>query len=244
MGKGDVDYRSPIYLQLREIVREKIEDGEYPPGTAIPSENDLAEIYGINRLTVRNAVDTLVSEGLLKRVQGKGVYVLGEKVERDLDTLAGFSRTMLDKKVKPSTEIFVKALRPAGGKYSKIFGIGEKEEIYFIKRVNYANDVPCSLENIYIPKYVMPKLDGIDLSVFSLYEVYDFYKIKMRRAEQTLDLTCLEQSDARTLGIDASRSVLLFTSVSYDERDRAIEFTRNYTRADICDFQVNFRAGA
>ena len=57
---GKLSYRTPIYLQLREIIRNRIEEGEYLPGTAIPSENKLAETYGINRLTVRNAVDTLV----------------------------------------------------------------------------------------------------------------------------------------------------------------------------------------
>ena len=70
---AEVSYNAPIYLQLREVVRSKIEDGEYAPGTAIPSENLLASTYGINRLTVRSAIDALVNEGLLKRVQGKGV---------------------------------------------------------------------------------------------------------------------------------------------------------------------------
>ena len=65
-----INYRTPIYLQLREIVRTKIEDGEYLPGTAIPSENDMAATYGISRITVRSAVDALVNEGLLRRVQG------------------------------------------------------------------------------------------------------------------------------------------------------------------------------
>ena len=76
-----LSYRTPIYLQLREIIRNRIEEGEYLPGTAIPSENKLAETYGINRLTVRNAVDTLVNEGVLQRVQGKGVFVVGDKYE-------------------------------------------------------------------------------------------------------------------------------------------------------------------
>lgn len=90
-----MDYRAPFYLQLREIIRNKIEDGEFLPGTAIPSENELAETYGINRLTVRNAIDSLVNEGMLKPVQGKGVYVLGARVDRDLDSLGGFTQTML-----------------------------------------------------------------------------------------------------------------------------------------------------
>ena len=93
----DIDYRSPIYLQLREAIRTKLEDEEYLPGTAIPPENDLAEMYGVNRLTVRSAIDALVSEGLLKRAHGKGVYVVGLKIERDLEWLGGFRQTMQDK---------------------------------------------------------------------------------------------------------------------------------------------------
>ena len=74
---GKLSYRTPIYLQLREIIRNRIEEGEYLPGTAIPSENKLAETYGINRLTVRNAVDTLVNEGILSTCSRvKGVFSL------------------------------------------------------------------------------------------------------------------------------------------------------------------------
>ena len=55
------DGQPPIYLQLRKVIREKIEDGEYVPGTAIPSENALADMYHVNRLTVRSAIDALVT---------------------------------------------------------------------------------------------------------------------------------------------------------------------------------------
>lgn len=236
----DIDYKSPMYLQLREIVRDRIEDGEYAPGAAIPSENDLADTYGINRLTVRNAIDTLVKEGLLKRVHGKGVYVVGKKVERDLNRLEGFTRTMLDKKVMPTPEIVTKAVRTAGGRYATLFGIDPSEEVYYVKRVDYADDEPCSLEEILVPKYVVPKLEGIDLSVFTLYEVYGFYGINVARVEQTMELTTLEQSDARTLGIGVDYPVLRFSSTTYDEGGRVIEFTRNYSRADKCSFTVHF----
>ena len=72
---GKLSYRTPIYLQLREIIRNRIEEGEYLPGTAIPSENKLAETYGINRLTVRNAVDTLVKVFLLLVINTKKTWM-------------------------------------------------------------------------------------------------------------------------------------------------------------------------
>lgn len=241
MIKKEISYQSPIYLQLREVIRTKIEDGEYMPGMAIPSENDLAETYGINRMTVRNGIDTLVNEGILKRVQGKGVYVVGDKVERDLETLGGFTQTMREKNIEPQTKILVKITRKAEEKYSVIFGIKPEDEIYYIKRICTADNEPVSLEEIFIPKYILPKLEEIDLGVFSIYEIYDFYNIKISRAFQTLELTQLEQRDTRMLEIDSNLSVMLFECISYDEKERVIEFTRNYTRGDKCNFNVHFR---
>ncbi|OPJ63099.1 GntR family transcriptional regulator [Clostridium oryzae] len=240
MSNEEINYQSPIYLQLREVIRNKIEDGEYNPGMAIPSENELAETYGINRMTVRNGIEALVNEGMLKRVQGKGVYVVGNKVERDLETIGGFTQTMREKETKPYTKVLNKTLRKAGEKYAMIFNIKPEDDIYYIKRVCLADDEPISLEEIFIPKYVVPKLEGIDLGVFSIYEVYDFYGIKIARAWQTLDLTKLEQRDARFLSIDAGLSVMLFECTSYDEMDRVIEFSRTYTRGDKCNFNVHF----
>ena len=240
MKQNEINYRSPIYLQLREVIRNKIEDGEYLPGMAIPSENDLADTYGINRMTVRNAIDVLVSEGILKRVQGKGVYVVGNKVERDLETLGGFTQTMRERNKLPYTKVMVKALRKAGDKYALIFGIRPEDEIYYVKRLCSADSEPISLDEIYIPRDIVPKLEDIDLGVFSLFEVYDFCNVNITKASQTLDLTQLEQKDARMLGIDADLSVMLFECTSYDDKDRVVEFQRTYTRGDKCNFNVHF----
>jgi GntR family transcriptional regulator len=238
--EAKIDHESPIYLQLREVIRNKIEDGEYSPGLAIPSENELAATYGINRLTVRSAIDALVHEGLLKRVQGKGVYVMGRIMERDLETLGGFTQTMIEKNARPSTKLLAKAKRAAGDKYARVFRIKPEEEVYYVRRICFADDSAVSLEEIFIPAALVPKLEGIDLAVFSLYEVYEFYGIKLKRASQTLDVTKLSQNDARMLGIDADQAVLLFECTSFDDKGRAIEFARTYTRGDKCNFNVAF----
>ncbi len=240
MKQDEINYQSPIYLQLREVIRNKIEDGEYLPGMSIPSENDLADTYGINRMTVRNAIAVLVSEGILKRVQGKGVYVVGNKLERDLETLGGFSQTMRERNAQPYTKVLVKALRKAGDKYALIFGIQPEDEIYYVKRLCSADSDPISLDEIYIPKYVVPKLEDIDLGVFSLSEVYAFCGVNITKAWQTLDLTHLERKDARMLGIDANLSVMLFECTSFDDSNRVVEFGRTYTRGDKCNFNVHF----
>ena len=239
---AEVDYKSPFYLQLREVVRAKIEEGEYPPGMAIPSENELSDTYGVNRLTVRNALDALVAEGLLKRIQGKGAFVVGNRLERDLDTLTGFRQTILERDAEPGTKILAKTRRKAGGKFARIFNIGEDDDIFYVRRLNSANGEPVSVEHTYIPAAKVPKLDGIDLGVFSLYEVYGFYGVSPVRAYETLDIASLEARDARMLGIDPSQRVLLLTCYTYDKSDEVIEYTCGYTRVDKCNFKVHNRA--
>lgn len=236
----EINYQSPIYLQLREVIRNKIEDGEYLPGMQIPSENELAELYGINRMTVRSGIDALVHEGLLKRVKGKGVYVSGPKVERDLEILGGFSQTMRERNVQPNTKVLEKTLRRAGEKYSLIFDIDPEDDIYYIKRICFADEEPTSLDEIFIPKYVISKLEGIDLNVFSIYEVYDLYNINLTWAYQTLDIITLDQREARMLDIDDNTPVMLFECTSHDDKNRIIEFSRTYTRGDKCKFNVQF----
>lgn len=235
-----VEYNSPIYLQLREVVRSKIEDGEYAPGTAIPSENALAATYGINRLTVRSAIDALVSEGLLKRVQGKGVYVVAW-IERDLEVLGGFTQTMNEKNVETRRKILLKGQRRAGEKYGSIFHIREDGLLYYIKRLDYADQEPVAIQEIYIPYNLVPKMEGIDLTVFSMFEIYNFYGINPVRAWQTLDLVQLTQSDARLINLDKDQTVFLFSCTTYDESGRVIEYSKSYTRGDKCNFHVHFR---
>lgn len=238
---SNIDYQSPMYLQLREIIRTKIEDGEFPPGTAIPTEQELSNAYGINRLTVRNGISALVNEGLLKRIQGKGVYVLGEKREQDLETLEGFSQMVKKKNAKPSSHILVKSFREAGHKYGKIFNINPSDQIFYIKRVNSIDNEPYSLEEIFIPQFVVPELENIDLTVFSIYEIYDFYNIEISYSQQTLDLTRLDQSDARFLNVTSSNPLLLFTNTSYNKAEAAIEYSKSYTRPDKANYKVHFR---
>ncbi|MBC8585271.1 GntR family transcriptional regulator [Youxingia wuxianensis] len=234
-----ISYRSPIYLQLREVIRAQIEEGEYPPGTSIPSENELAATYGINRLTVRNAISTLVSEGLLKRVQGKGVYVIGPKNPRELEAVGGFTPVTQGGNAY-ETRILIKTVRPAREKYASIFGLFPEEEIYYIRRLTKLDGEPVFLEDAYIPKKVLPNLEDIDLKVFSPYEAFEYYGVRLMRTYQTLDITTLDPREGKMLGVAPQQSVMLFECTSYDQDDRAIEFTRTYVRGDRCSFVVHY----
>jgi len=240
MSDGKLRKESPIYLQLREVVRSKIEEGEYPPGCTIPSENEFAEAYGINRLTVRNGIDALVSEGLLKRVQGRGVFVVGDKHGVDLNIFGGFRKSMRECHADAAVKILAKYRREAGSKYARILSIEPKDEIFFIKRLNLMNGEPYELEQVMVPVARVPQLETIDLSVFSLYEVYGFCGITIARDEETLSIVRLEAKDARYLGMPANSPAMTLADVIYDSQNVPIECSCSFVRDDRCSFSVSF----
>lgn len=235
-----IDYRMPIYLQLREIVRSKIEEGEYLPGMAIPSENKLAETFGINRLTVRNAVEALVNEGILQRVQGKGVFVVGDKYEEVLEEHGGFVTTPAPRNKRVSMKELDKTLRYAGDKYSNFFDIAQDDLIFDIRHLNYLDDTPLSLEQIFVPEEVLPQLRDVNSSVFSMTDIFRFYGIEVYSMRQTMELVTKGLSKIRKMLGVPDDVALIMMECSYRDRDgRMIEFSRSFIRSDKSSFCIS-----
>jgi GntR family transcriptional regulator len=162
------------------------------------------------------------------------------KIQRNMDDLKGFNSTILEKGMVPSVKIISKYLREAGNYYAELFKINSEDRLFFIKRLCLVDGEPVSLEEIYIPEYLMPKLSGIDLNVFSVYETYKMFGINLRVAEETLDLAVPESRDAELLKVEKGTPLMFFQSTSYDDKGRVIEFDKNYVRGDRCDFSVRF----
>ena len=158
---------------------------------------------------MRSAVDILVKEGLLKRVQGKGVYVTGGKIEQDVGDLKGFTSTLQESRRKSGKKILARKVRPAGIKYASMFGIDPGDPVYYIRRLCSADGEPVSLEEIYIPQAAAPRLDGVDLSVFSLREAFQLLNVELKSGFQTLDITRIGTQEARILDTEDNRNVFL-----------------------------------
>lgn len=223
----EISYKSPLYIQLREVIRSKIEEEEYLPGTAIPSENQLMETYGLNRVSVRSALAALEFEGLLKSVKGKGVFVAGPKAKRNMDTLGGFHNTMRQSGGNTATRILSKTLRQAGPYYARLLEISPESTIWFIRRVENTAGEPVALEELYIPYSVVPGLEEVDIKLFSIYDIYQWNGIVLGEGHQTLRITRLPPMLAKYMDVPPEQAVM--------------EFSRSYVRNDKAEFVVHFR---
>ncbi len=237
---SNATYKSPLYIQLREVIRNKIEDGEYPVGTAIPSESQLAETYNLNPLSVRSALSALKYEGLLRSVQGKGVFVNGSKTERDLETLGGYRQTMDERSIDAHTRVLIKALRPAGPYYSKLLDLAEDDQVWFTRRIDYSNNEPVALEEIYIPEKILPSYGDVDIELFSIYDIFTWNGLRPTDADQTLRVLFLEPSRAKLINLTSEQAVMELSNLTRDEKGQKIEFARNYVRPDKIEFFTHY----
>lgn len=212
----------PLYLSIRKTIMERITSGAYAAGTAIPSEHELSKEFETTRLTVRNAIDGLVSQGLIRRVQGKGAYV-SRAVQGDHARAVGFRAWVEEGDSAPSVRQLSKTKRPAGPWYAELFGIDESDELYSIRRLNSIDGVPVSLEQTLIPVRFFPGIEDVDVSVFSLYETYEMCGRKVAFAQEKLDVVALSARDAGLLQVDSGSLALSLECLSFDDGGYPIE---------------------
>lgn len=230
----------PIYLKVRNDVRARITSGTYPAGTAIPSENELAVFYGTTRLTVRNAIDALVDEGLIRRVQGKGAFSAGDLAIQRSKIPQGFREQTERNLHVPGVRILETRLRAAGPRYASLFSIGEDDDLYVVRRLNSVDGEPYSIETTCIPCAPFPGITEVDISVFSLYETYAFLGHKVSRVYELIDLAELSPNEARLLHVKAGSPAMVLDCVSYDADGAPIEHAVSLTRGDLGSYRVRY----
>ncbi|WP_240506621.1 GntR family transcriptional regulator [Thermoactinospora rubra] len=215
MAHIDPDSPVPKYFQLREILLDLIESNELSIGAAIPSERDLCQRFGLSRMTVRQAVDHLVSEGRLHRVPGKGTFVARPKIELALQ-LTSFTEDMRARGMVPGARDLDRRIVRASAHLAKELGIQPGDEVHFIERLRTADGEPLSIERAHIPVSLAPDLDKQDLTDKSLYELLERrYGIVFDAGELTIDGGIADPSDADLLKLDRGGAVLLLQRRSF-----------------------------
>ncbi|WP_245646853.1 GntR family transcriptional regulator [Microtetraspora niveoalba] len=215
MAQIDPDSPVPKYFQLREILLDLIENDELPIGAAIPSERELCQRFGLSRMTVRQAVDHLVSEGRLHRVPGKGTFVARPKIELALQ-LTSFSDDMRARGLTPGSRDLDRRIVRASAHLARELGIQPGDAVHFIERLRTADGEPLAIERAHIPVALAPDLDSYDLSGRSLYALLESrYGLVLDAGELTIDGGIADPGDADLLKLPRGGAVLLLARRSF-----------------------------
>ena len=226
----------PLYKQLREAVRKKIETGEYVPGSAIPSEKQLSDAYGMHRLSVRIALNGLIREGLLKSVQGKGVFVCGPEKQ---ETSYGIQPNSEELKTIDGPRVLVKAVREAGPYYSTLLSLAPEDPVWYIRRIFSQNGKPVALKDTIIPCDKLPSLEEIDLQLFSLYDALNWSSVHLHSGDQVLRTTYLDPAMARLLCLSPEQAVMEISCIVRTSDEEPVAHSCCYIRNDKAEFLLH-----
>jgi GntR family transcriptional regulator len=222
----------PIYHQLEEYIKQQIETGILKEEAVIPSEREYAERFQISRMTVRQAINNLVSEGFLKRQKGRGTFVNKKKVEQELQGMTSFTEDMRSRGMNPSSTLLSFQIILADKNTAMDLRIEENDSVYKIKRIRLADGAPMALETAYIPVEIVPGLTE-DNSNLSLYQyIEEHLSLSISEATQEIEASVADSHDAENLGITIGDPILLIERISYLTDGIPFELVKSTFRAD------------
>jgi GntR family transcriptional regulator len=203
-----VEGAEPKHAQLRAVLAAMCA-GELAPDAAIPSERELMTTYAVSRATVRRAIESLIAEGALRRVQGKGTFVAPPRVQSHLH-LASFTQDMRRRGQTPSTRVVrVGAIEPPA-EVSTWFGLAPGRPAWWVERVRLAAGEPMAFESGWYSPVLLPGLDRHDLAR-SLYELFALeYGLLVDTAEQTVHAQVADATLAHHLDVAPGDPLLTF----------------------------------
>jgi len=216
----------PLYDQIKALLTQSLIGGEWRPGDMIPSEMELAARYKVSQGTVRKAIDSLASENILIRRQGKGTFVATHNEEGI--KLRFLRLTSADgHKVQPNNELLTCGKSKADATISKMLAIKTGAALIEIKRLLTFADRPLIYDHIKVPALPFKGLNAvkIDENNGSMYRMYETeYGIRMIRAEERLTAVAADQAVAEALQIKLGTPLLSVERVSYTYGDKPMEW--------------------
>ena len=224
---------TPLYIQLHDIISEKISSGEWQPNTMIPSENKLSEYYGISRMTVRNVITQFVTEGMLTRIQGKGTFVSAPKYELTSLHYSGIRAQLEEMGHLVETRLISMRKKPADDYEARKLEIPAGSQIFVMKRVRSANGVDISYHETFIPAALCEGLEKKDLISEQLCKILSTdYQLNCSRSVETLESYAADASKAKYLDVPTGFPLLYLKNQLYTKEGLIYEYTRIFFRGD------------
>ncbi|MEK4760610.1 GntR family transcriptional regulator [Viridibacillus sp. FSL E2-0187] len=228
----------PLYHQLKQRLDARIRGGEWKPGDKIDSENRLMELFQVSRNTAKKAIEELVQEGTLYRVQGKGTFVSKPKFEQSLGGFYSFSRVLQEQGLHPKDHVLeVKEVEPSATVRQGL-QLPEGEMVVEIKRLRCAEDEPIILESSFLPKSVIQDMSVLhEVGTFSLYDLLaERYNVIVVRAKEAFEPVLIREEESILLETEIGKPALLLERTAYDTNNRPVEFCISIVRGDRCRF--------
>jgi GntR family transcriptional regulator len=229
----------PLHKQLADVLRFAIQNGEFPPGEQIPSEMRLQSLFNVSRSVVRQALASLTSLGLIKRVKGSGATVVSRVTyHRLVQSQIGLAAQVSS--LGAETATIVQSMERLGnpdGEFGK-----EDTGILFIERIQSVDEVPIAVVQTWLP---LPQFEGLtqtDLENSSLHKIMNVrYGISLAGGTRQVRAISSDNSLSKKLNIQKGSPLLLLTGENTDAQGLLVERFSTWHRSDLVslDFTID-----
>jgi GntR family transcriptional regulator len=222
IGEG----RTLKHVQVREYVRELVKDAA--PGSPAPSERELVHHFGVARMTVRQAMDALVVEGLLERIPGRGTFVAHPR--REVGRLIGYTEEMGRRGLLAESQTLLARREQAGPGVARALSITEGDAVIHWKRLRRADGVPMCIEDAYLNEVLIPGFLQSGMPT-SLYGALTDRGLRPTAAEDSITADLATKTEADLLEVPPHAPVLRQSRRAF-VGDKVIEVSRSVYRSD------------
>lgn len=234
----DTNAQIPLYMQLKEIIKNKITTGEYAENAKIPPEPELTNTYGISRITVRRAIEDLVEEGYLIKKQGKGTFVSRHKVFRKIEYVTGFTDSCRANGFTPASAVLERKIIPADDALAEKLKLAPGDDVVYTKRKRMANDLPILLENNFFSyeRFGFLMEEELTGSLYALLKERDI--LAVNPGETTLEIVTADDQVSQIMDVPFGTPFFFMETVINDQNQVPIHVGHQYYLGEAYRFYL------
>jgi GntR family transcriptional regulator len=231
---------APRYIAIAESVRDRILTDQLGPHTLLPSERELAEQHEVSRMTARQALTLLESEGVVYRKPPRGTFVAEPRVRFHIGS---FSEEVARLGLRPAARLLWAQRQQPSPSVRLALDLDENADVHVFHRLRTVDDVPFALETTYLPAALTPGIldDAGDGSLWA--QLREHYGIELMRSTAVLESIVLDDASSAQLHLRPGSAGTLLTRRTLDATGRCIEYARDIYRADRTAFEVSENLG-
>lgn len=229
----------PLYVQIKDRLRTQILDGTYQPHQQLPSEADMMAAFAVSRITVRQALGDLESEGLIFRLHGKGSFVSKPKAFQDLGRLQGFGEAMRQKGYETFAQVVgMRSMAPSPQVRERL-QLGKRANVTELRRVRFLNREPISLDVSYLPAALGHRLARHDLAARDVFAILENdLGLHLGHADLEIGAALADAALAPLLKVEEGSSVLRIERTTHTQDGTPIDYELLYYRGDAFQYRV------
>ncbi len=227
-----------LYVQIAEVLeRDYVRTGS--PGDKLPSEGELAIRFGVNRLTLRRAVDELISSGLVERHHGVGIFITDQRLDYSIGSTTRFTQNLADIGISTNTQVLRKMIVPASVGVARHLNMAPENLVLWIETLRIADGLPLCVISHFLPTHPYGEILE-DYVEGSLHEILMRQCSTLKRKESLVTAILPQGDDAKLLGIAQNRPVLRVKSLNVQHRDGVpVEYAITRFRADRIQLRIS-----